>query len=134
MTRFPLGLCLSLTLLASAAPAAAHHSFAMFDRDKTVTLAGTVKTFQIMNPHGWLRILVPDPAGAQDEWSIELGGPGQARLMGLTETTMHAGDKVTVQVHPFRDGSYGGQFVSATLPDGRVIGHRTAPGPGPAPA
>ena len=132
MTRFPLGPCLSLLLLAYGAPAAAHHSFAMFDRDRTVTLAGTVKVFQIMNPHGWLRILVAGTGGSQDEWSIELGGPGQAARMGLTEGAIHAGDKITVQVHPFRDGSYGGQFVSATLPDGRVVGARTGPGPAPA--
>ena len=42
--------------------------------------------------------------------------------MGLTQNAVHAGDKVTVQIHPFRDGSYGGQFVSATLPNGQVIG------------
>ena len=132
MTRFPLGQCLSLLLLVYGAPAAAHHSFAMFDRDKTVTLAGTVKSFEIMAPHGWLRILVPDPGGSPNEWSIELGGPGQARQMGLSEGAVHAGDKVTVQVHPVRDGSYGGQFVSATLPDGRVVGARTGPGPAPA--
>ena len=132
MRRLPLGPCLGLMLLAHGAPAAAHHSFAMFDRDRTVTLAGTVKTFQIMNPHGWLRILVPDPGGSQNEWSTELGGPGQVARMGLTEGAIHAGDKVTVQVHPLRDGSYGGQFVSATLPDGRVVGARTGPGPAPA--
>ena len=85
MRRFPLGPCLGLTLLASAAPSAAHHSFAMFDRDRTVALAGTVKAFQIMNPHGWLRILAPAPEGSQAEWSIELGGPGQVARMGLTE-------------------------------------------------
>ena len=122
MKRFPLGRALGLMLLASAAPAGAHHSFAMFDRDKTVTIAGTVKTFQIMNPHGWLRVLVADPGGAQNEWSIELGGPGQVFLMGLKQDALHAGDQVTVRVHPFRDGSYGGQFVSVSLPDGKVIG------------
>ena len=127
MTRFPLGPCLGLMLLACGAPAGAHHSFAMFDRDRTMTLAGTVKTFQIMNPHGWLRILVADPAGPQDEWSIELGGPGQVFLMGLTQNAIHAGDKITVQIHPLRDGSYGGQFVSATLPNGQVIGRPARP-------
>jgi len=127
MTRLSLGLCSSFLLLACAAPAAAHHSFAMFDRDKTVTIAGTVKTFQVMNPHGWLRILVADAGGSQNEWSIELGGPGQVSRMGLTESAMHAGDKISVQIHPLRDGSYGGQFVSATLPSGQVIGQRLAP-------
>lgn len=126
MKRFPLGQGLVLLLLMQGAPAAAHHSFAMFDRDKTVTIAGTVKAFQIMNPHGWLRILVADTAGSQNEWSVELGGPGQAYGMGLREGVMHAGDKVTVQIHPLRDGSYGGQFVSATLPNGQVIGQRPA--------
>ncbi len=122
MRHVPLGQCLAVMLLACAAPAAAHHSFAMFDRDKTVTIAGTVKAFQVINPHGWLRILVPDPGGAQNEWSIELGGPGQLDRMGLTQGAVHAGDKLTVQIHPFRDGSYGGQFVSATLPNGQLIG------------
>ena len=122
MKRFPLGLSLGLLLLAHVAPAAAHHSFAMFDRDKTVTIAGTVKAFQIINPHGWLRVLVSDPGGAQDEWSIELGGPGQLDRIGLTQGAVHAGDKITVQIHPLRDGSYGGQFVSVTLPSGQVIG------------
>jgi hypothetical protein len=127
MMRLPLGQCLGLLLLlAYGAPAAAHHSFAMFDRDKTVTIAGTVKELQIINPHGWLRVLVSDPGGSQ-EWSIELGGPGQLDRMGLTQGSIHAGDKVTVQIHPFRDGSYGGQFVSATLPSGQVIGQRPAP-------
>ena len=129
MKRFPLGLCLSLVLLAYGAPAGAHHSFAMFDRDRTVTVAGTVKTLQIINPHGWLRILVSGPGGSQDEWSIELGGPFQIKTMGLSESAVHAGDKITVQIHPFRDGSYGGQFVSATLPNGQVIGQRPATAP-----
>ena len=127
MTRFSPGLCLSLMLLAYGAPAGAHHSFAMFDMDRTASIAGTVKVFQITNPHGWLRILVPDPGGAQNEWSIELGGPGQLDRIGLTGSAIHAGDKITVQLHPFRDGSYGGQFISATLPNGQVIGQRPAP-------
>lgn len=127
MRRFPLGQCLGLLLLAYGAPAAAHHSFAMFDRDRTVTIAGTVKVFQIINPHGWLRVLVSDPGGSQNEWSIELGGPGQLDRMGLTQGAVHVGDKITLQIHPLRDGSYGGQFVSATLPNGQVIGQRVAP-------
>src|SRR5689334_21394124 len=37
-----------------AIPAFAHHSFAMFDADKKVTLEGTVKEFQWTNPHSWI--------------------------------------------------------------------------------
>ncbi len=124
MTRMSPGLCLALMLLAYGAPAGAHHSFAMFDMGRTTTIAGTVKAFQVTNPHGWLRVLVSDPGGSQSEWSIELGGPGQLDRIGLTQSVVHAGDKITVQIHPFRDGSYGGQFISVTLPGGQVLGQK----------
>lgn len=35
----------------SAIPALAHHSFAMFDAEKSMTLEGTIKEFQWTNPH-----------------------------------------------------------------------------------
>ena len=130
MKRFPLVECLSLLFLSFATTAAAHHSFAMFDRDRTDTIAGTVKAFEVINPHGWLRIVVADPSGAQNEWSIELGGPGQLERSGLTQDAIHPGDKVVVKLHPLRDGSYGGQLVSVTLPNGQVIGQQRLP-PGP---
>jgi hypothetical protein len=38
-------------LAASSGAAFAHHSFAMFDADQRVTLSGTVKEFQWVNPH-----------------------------------------------------------------------------------
>jgi len=112
-----------------ATTAVAHHSFAMFDRNQTLTINGTVKQFELINPHGWLRVLVPDASGAQNEWSVELGGAGQLARFGWTPNSVHPGDKVTVQLHPLRDGSYGGQLVSVTLPSGQVLGQRPAAGP-----
>ena len=38
----------------------AHHSYAMFDMSKTVTLQGTIRDFQWTNPHSWIWIDVPD--------------------------------------------------------------------------
>ena len=46
-----------------AAPAVAHHSAAMFDSAKEVTLQGTVKEFQFTNPHSWIQLNVADPTG-----------------------------------------------------------------------
>ena len=128
MRRLPLVQCLSLLFLSYGNTAAAHHSFAMFDRDRTETIAGTVKEFDVINPHSWLRVLVPDANGTPNEWSIELGGLGQLGRSGLTKNSVSPGDKVVVQIHPLRDGSYGGQFVSVTLPNGKVLGQRPAPG------
>jgi hypothetical protein len=128
MKHFPRVRCLAWSFLAVGTTAVAHHSFAMFDRSRTETIAGTVKEFELINPHGWLRIMVPDAAGAQNEWSLELGGAGQLGQLGWTPNTVHPGDKVTVQLHPLRDGSYGGQLMSVTLPNGQVLGQRRAPG------
>ncbi len=61
-------------LIFCAIPAAAHHSFAMFDRDKTVEMQGTVKAFQWTNPHSFLDVYVEDlKGGAPVLWTLEFG-------------------------------------------------------------
>lgn len=112
----------SVTGLLGVTDAVAHHSFAMFDRRQTTTITGTVKEFELINPHGWLRVMVPDAQGNQNEWSLELGGVGQQARGGWTQNVVRPGDKVMVKLHPLRDGSYGGQLISVTLPDGKVLG------------
>ena len=107
-----------------AAPALAHHSFAMFDADKTVELSGTVKEFQWTNPHSWLQVMVNDKDGKPVEWSLEMGGPGGLARQGWKPKTVVAGDKVTVWAHPMKDGSAAGQFLSILLPDGRKLGEK----------
>ena len=109
---------------AFAAPALAHHSFSMFDADKTVTLSGTVKEFEWTNPHAWLRIMVNDPAsGKALQYAVEMGSPGQQSRVGWKPDSVKPGDKVTVKIHPLKDGSRGGQFLSAVLPSGQELGN-----------
>jgi hypothetical protein len=103
-----------------ALPAAAHHSGAMFDDKKTVTLTGTVKAFQWTNPHCWIQMLVPSKDGPV-EWSVEMGAPFEVVRTGLRPTSLKAGDKITVVINPIRDGSHGGLFVSATGADGKPL-------------
>jgi hypothetical protein len=86
-----------------------------------VTLSGTVESFDWVNPHAWLMILVTAPDGQEDVWSLEMGGTGGMQRRGWRPQTVKPGDKVTVRMHPLRDGSYGGQFDSITLPDGKVM-------------
>jgi hypothetical protein len=111
------------TLFASlwSSAAFAHHSYAMFEQSRTDTIGGTVQRLELVNPHAWLRVMVRDAEGHTQEWSIEMGGPNQMRRAGVTPDAVHAGDKVQVQIHPLRDGSYGGEFVSLTLPNGQVL-------------
>ena len=103
-------------------PALAHHSGAIFDDTKSLILVGTVNEFQWTNPHCWIQLLVPG-SGPAVEWSIEMGSPSVMFRSGWKPHTLKAGEKLTVTVHPMRDGSNGALFVSATRADGQLIGH-----------
>jgi hypothetical protein len=106
-----------------AVPALAHHSFAMFDHDKVTTVTGTVKEFEWTNPHVWLRVMVNDQASGKPlQWAIEMGAPGQQSRVGWKPDSVKPGDKVTVTIHPLKDGSRGGQFITAMLPNGSILG------------
>ncbi len=111
----------AVAVAAFAAPAFAHHSFAMFDADKTVTMSGTVKEFEWTNPHSWIRVMVADASGKQLEWAIEMGSPQQNAQRGWTATSLKPGDTVSVTIHPLKDGSRGGQFMTAVLPGGKQL-------------
>ncbi|HXA35681.1 MAG TPA: DUF6152 family protein [Steroidobacteraceae bacterium] len=102
----------------AAAPAWAHHSFAMYEPTKTLTLKGTVKTFQWTNPHCVIWIVVqPEGGGAPQEWSIETTSPGVLTRDGWTRQSIKPGDRVSVTFSPLRDGSRGGGLNSVTLLD-----------------
>jgi hypothetical protein len=103
-------------------PAAAHHSFAMFDASKRVTVAGTVKEFQWTNPHSFILMMVPNSDGQLDQWSIEMGGPGGLARQGWVPKTLKPGMNISVIMHPLKEG-HGGQFLAVTLPDGTQLGN-----------
>jgi hypothetical protein len=106
----------------AAAPALAHHSFAMFDHDKTAKISGTVKEFEWTNPHAWIHVTATDEkTGRQVEWSFEMGSVGQIAAQGWKADTIRPGDKITVTMHPLKDGSRGGQYMAAALADGRTL-------------
>ena len=106
---------------ALAGPAAAHHSGAMFDRSRTVTLEGTVKAYQYTNPHCWIILMVPGADGKVEEWGVEGSPPPMMKKLGVTPSVVTPGAKVTVRAHPLKDGRPGGSFVDITFADGRTI-------------
>jgi Family of unknown function (DUF6152) len=118
-----LGLAGIAVVMSSAVPAFAHHSFAMFDAEKKVTLEGTVKEFQWTNPHSWILMTVSTPQGQPEQWAIEMGGPSGLARQGWVPKTLTPGMKVKTVIHPLRDGTAGGQFMAITLPDGTEMGN-----------
>ena len=119
-----------LALPLFAGQALAHHSFAMFDPEKLITQTGLVKEFEWTNPHVWIHIMVQDQSGKAVEYSFEMQAVAQATSGGWRPDSVRPGDKVTIEYHPLKDGSRGGELVAATLPDGKRLGsslNRPAP-------
>jgi hypothetical protein len=108
----------------AAAPAFAHHSFAMFDSAKNVTLEGTIKEFQWTNPHSWVQIVVKDASGKDVEWSIEGGSPNGLARQGWKRTSLKPGDKAVLVMHPLKDGTAGGSLVTVSVGGVQVGGAR----------
>lgn len=104
-----------------AAPAAAHHSAAMFDRSTEVVLEGTVREFQYTNPHSWLQVVVTGENGEAVEWSIEGAAPNVLLRRGIRPVSIMPGEEVSVRANPMADGSPGALIIDVTKADGTVL-------------
>jgi hypothetical protein len=133
----------ALLLLAGMHGAQAHHSYAMFDGSKTLTVSGTVAKLEWTNPHVFVWIYVPSTKnpGKYDLYAFENASPNAITKVGWTRDSLQAGDKITVEYSPLRDGRNGGHLTVAKLADGRTLGSvggfAAAPSfkrPSPAPA
>jgi len=122
MTFKALGLA-GVAIAIATTPTAAHHSFAMFDAGRLMTLDGTVKEFQWTNPHAWILLMVDDDEGKPVQWAIEMNGPSGLARDGWHPKILTAGMKVKVVVHPLSSGKRGGQYLAITLPDGTQMGN-----------
>ncbi|MCB2067695.1 MAG: hypothetical protein KDE15_13770 [Erythrobacter sp.] len=118
---------LALALVASlgmAVPSAqAHHSFAMFDRTREVTITGTVRQFQWSNPHAYIQLAVPNPqGGGATEWSLEMGSPMYLYSRGWRPRTLRPGMEVRVRLNPLRNGANGGVVLEVLDMQGNSLG------------
>jgi hypothetical protein len=108
-------------LALSAVPAAAHHSYSMFDMNKTVALDATVARFKWQNPHSFIEADVAVQGGSE-RWAIEMTAPANLVQEGWKRSSLKAGDKVTIWVHPLRSGAKGGAYAGVKLADGSTLG------------
>jgi hypothetical protein len=103
-----------LTLAAWAAPAAAHHSGAMFDDKKEITVTGTIKEFQFTNPHSWLLVDVKGSDGKVTTWGFEAEGPSTLQRAGIRPRDFMPGTEIRITGHPMRDGRPAATWMRAT--------------------
>ena len=116
-----------IAVLLAATSAFAHHSNSAFDGDKVVVLKGTVTQWKWMNPHVWIFLSVDDGKGGKVQWEIEGRTPGQLLRAGWSKTTLKAGDAITVDFSPAKDGTRTGLLTRVRLADGTVLGQQAPP-------
>jgi hypothetical protein len=99
---FPVVVVLLLSLGGSAY---AHHGFvSWFDMSKSVSVKGTVTSFDWTNPHSYIYFDVKDENGAIQKWSAELGALAMLSRAGWRKDTLKPGDEITATGNPSKDG------------------------------
>ena len=112
-----LGVCLY------AVPLVAHHAFAAeFDKDKPVTLVGTVTKIEWVNPHTWIHMDVKGKDGKVVTWRIEGGAPNALMRRGWNRNSIKVGEQITVDGFLAKDGSPTANGSQVKTADGRVFG------------
>ena len=122
MNKILISAAIALSLAAgAAAPALAHHSFAMFDFQASKTVSGTVEQFDWTNPHTFIWLQVPTANGGSERYGFEGMSPNYLGRRGWSKNTLAPGDKVTVTYHPLKDGSKGGTYQKVMLSNGKEL-------------
>src|ERR1700681_2043731 len=107
------GLIVVLSLGLYVTPLLAHHSFAMYDQNKTVVLTGVAYQFVAQANHAELHFyvigpdgkLVKDKDGKNVDWGVEMAGAAAVAQQGITSASFPAGTIFSVKINPLRDGS-----------------------------
>lgn len=114
---------IGIALFTAVGPLAyAHHSAAMFDRKVTLTLNGTVKRFDYVNPHSWLYVDVSNADGTTTEWGFELDAPPRLRRIGVSPNFWQPGDSIKLKTNPLVDGRPAGLLAGAVSAAGKQFG------------
>ena len=113
---------LGIAALLLVMPAFAHHSYALFDTSKVVTVTGTVAKFEWINPHTFIWVYVPDKAqkNGHQLYAFETGSLVVMARDGWDQNSVRVGEKLTVEYFPLKDGRPAGSLVQLTHADGRV--------------
>jgi hypothetical protein len=110
--------------LLCAVPAHSHHSNVAYEVTKVITITGVVKEFQWVNPHTWLHVVVDDGKGGKVEWAAEGRAPGILGRAGWSRSVLKAGETVTIDMSPAKDGTKVGIIARVTKADGTILSNQ----------
>ena len=117
-----------LAALGLGGAALAHHSYSMFDTTRPSSLEGTVAKFEWTNPHAFIWLYAAKAGGGYAVYAFETGSPLRLEHIGWTRDSVKAGDKVTIEYLPLKDGRPGGNLIRMGRGDGKWL--QGAGGPG----
>jgi hypothetical protein len=104
----------------------AHHSFVVFFEDaKNITVSGSVTAFKFTNPHAIIELTVKNERGQNEAWRAETNAVTLLRRRGWTKESLKAGDAITIDGWPSRDGSPYMRVRRVVKADGTVLGAPT---------
>lgn len=112
---------LAAVALTLACPVRAHHSFAMFDKNRVVTVKGVVSKVEWANPHVFIFVEASDGKGGKVKHAVECNSPNVLMRTGWKPGTVKAGDPISIDIYPLRDGRPGGLLDQVTLADGKKL-------------
>ena len=120
LNKFVAAAC-GFALAVFSAAAMAHHSAAQFDFGQRVTVEGTVKEFNVTNPHAWAVITITDEKRGTRDAQYEGHSASHFMRAGYTRDMVKVGDKIAILIAPRRDGEDGG-FIQAFTVNGKTVG------------
>jgi len=113
--------CAGIVMMIASYPVSAHHSFAIFDQTRAVTIKAVVNKIEWTNPHAYIFFDVVDEQGRRATLAIECGSISLLSRKGWKVNSLRVGDSVSVIYHPLRSGKMGGMLVSVGFPNGVVL-------------
>ena len=107
-------------LASVSVPAAAHHSFAIYDMTQNVEFDGVVETLKMRNPHMAMTLTVTNPDGTKKTINFVEGAPANMIVrMGLNPADVAPGKPIKAIGAPRKDNADAYFLKAIILPDGR---------------
>ena len=115
---------LAIIIFLLTVPAFSHHSDAAYGTTSIVLKSATIVKVVWANPHGIVACDVKDDNGKVTRWNLEMGSPSAMELIGWNRNSLSAGDVVTIDINPAKNGTTLGRLLRVTTVAGKVLDYR----------
>lgn len=101
-----------------AGPAIAHHGISNWDLNRDISISGTLKKIDLINPHSWIFLEVKGADGKAVEWRCEMRSVNSLRRSGWSADMFKVGSTITITGSPERTKANWCYLGTITFADG----------------